>query len=196
MLWDQELLVRPLIVEPTAEIEREDGWSEAKGFLIGGMALHDDLSGQFYAAAQDLVASVKRGEVGDFQVANPVLYLYRHALELQLKVATGAKAKRHDLHALVADLDLTTQARHGQGLPAWMRDRLREIADIDPASTAFRYGETYDRRAGRTVCVPGELYIDLRQLEAVMAALRWAIQELGRQEPFARSGPQVHPEVV
>lgn len=183
MLWNEELLGRPLIAELTAEAERADEWSEPKGFLIGGMALQQDLSEQFYVAARGLVSAIKDGNAADFMVANLVLYLYRHALELLLKTVTGAGGKRHDLHLLLAELDLMAQAKYGRPLPGWMVDRLREIADIDPASTAFRYGETYDRSSGRITYIPGELYIDLRQLEETMAALRWAIAEIASKAP-------------
>lgn len=172
----------PLFREPTDDIQREDPWSGSQGFLLGGMALptRDDLATQYFDAAQVLVESVKRGDVEDYRLVNPALFLYRHSIELQLKAVIGATEKRHGLDALVDRLEAVVQANHGHALPAWMAARLREIAGIDPTSTAFRYGESYDPRTKASVCVPGELYIDVRHLQAVMVALRATLSRVRR----------------
>lgn len=177
---DAELLNRPLFVEPTEEMEREDPWSGPQGFMLGGMALptREDLAEQYFDAAQVLIAAVKRGDVEDYRLVNPALFLYRHSLELQLKAATGAGARGHNLASLAVDLNRTVHARHGHPVPAWMIARLQELASIDPGSTAFRYGEIHEAGTKRWVPVGGEVYVDVRQLEAVMAALRSAISHL------------------
>ena len=53
--------------------------------------------------------------------------------------------------------------------------RLKEIAGIDPNSTAFRYSENYDKALRQFVCVDGEIYVSLSHLEESMTALRKAL---------------------
>jgi len=177
---DFELLNRPLFAEPTAELEREDPWSGPKGFMLGGMALptRDDLADQYFDAAQVLIAAVKRGDIEDYRLVNPALFLFRHSLELQLKAVTGGVARGHDLASLAVDLDRMVSARNGPPVPGWLMARLRELASIDPGSTAFRYGESRSTGAKGWVAVDGEVHVDVHHLQAVMAAIRFAISNL------------------
>ena len=66
--------------------------------------------------------------------------------------------------------------------------RLKEIASIDPGSTAFRYGENYDPVAKRsTPPVSSALYVSLPHLQRAMltlnAALVGAIAEIATSHP-------------
>jgi hypothetical protein len=49
------------------------------------------------------------------------------------------------------------------------------LAKIDPSSTAFRYGETYNKSTKQRVKVDGEIYVSLRHLQRTMKALNEAI---------------------
>ena len=73
---DAEELRRRLFDEPGPEIEREDAWSEPKGFLIGGMALpsRTELARQYFDAANALVEAILRLEWEDYRLANPALF--------------------------------------------------------------------------------------------------------------------------
>ena len=86
-VFTEEQMHRPLFEEPTVEIERPDEWSEPLGFLVGGAAnqRYQHLGQQYFHAANHLVECIKHQDVADCEVANPVLYLYRHSIELFLK---------------------------------------------------------------------------------------------------------------
>jgi len=61
----------------------------------------------------------------------------------------------------------TIEKKHGGPLPSWMRERLSELHDIDPGSTAFRYFEgTRGAMTGRD-----EIWVDLGHLRLVMDKL-------------------------
>ena len=69
-----------------------------------------------------------------------------------------------------------------------MMQRLKEIAAIDPGSTAFRYGENYDpalKASARPV--PSAMYVSLSHLQRAMltlnAALRGTIPEVAEHHP-------------
>jgi hypothetical protein len=55
--------------------------------------------------------------------------------------------------------------------------RLKELAKIDPGSTAFRYSENRDETSKKYVPVDGEFHVDLRHLQRVMNALKTALSD-------------------
>jgi hypothetical protein len=60
-------------------------------------------------------------------------------------------------------------------MPEWVSRILKEIASVDPKSTMFRYGKTYDSKAKRDYAIPGEHYVNLPYLQDAMVELNWAI---------------------
>ena len=141
--------------------------------MIGGMALPTkiELGQQYYEAANLLVEAIKKDELEDYRLANPVLYLYRHWLELALKGLIGTAAHEHDLGQLAAMFESSVQQSTGRPVPRWIVGRLKEVAAIDPNSTAFRYAEVRDKKTKRTEPVDGEIYVSLNHLQESMAAL-------------------------
>lgn len=166
-------LERPLFEEPSSACERPDPWTGPKGFMFGGMALPTklELGHQYYEAASLLVDAIKRDELEDYRLANPVLYLYRHWLELALKSLIGTDAHGHDLGQLASEFESTMRGTTGSVLPSWIARRVKEVAAIDPNSTAFRYAENRDRITKRDVPVDGEIYVNLNHLREAMEAL-------------------------
>ncbi len=135
---------RPLFEEPTADIERDDASSGPYGVLIGGAAnpAKAELARQYFEAADLLLETIKqRGESEDYTLANPALFLYRHSLELMLKAIVGTSVKGHSLAALADEFETFVREKFQQQVPNWLTARLREIAAVDPNSTAFRYAE-------------------------------------------------------
>ncbi len=177
---DASELSRPLFEEPDESLERPDGWSEPKGFLVGGMALptRSELAQQYYDAGSVLVEAIHCHRWEDYRLVNPVLFLYRHALELLLKDILDDHGKEHDLGRLTERLELLVSERYGQCLPSWITQRLTELAAIDPSSTAFRYAETYNKASKESLPVAGEVHVNLHHLGLVMEALRSALVRL------------------
>jgi hypothetical protein len=79
-----EQMHRPLFEEPTPAIERQDALEAPLGFLIGGGAnlSPQHLAQQYFDAASLLTETIRNGDLEDYRLANPVLYLYRHSIEL------------------------------------------------------------------------------------------------------------------
>jgi hypothetical protein len=173
-------MIRPLFEEPSPAIERSSPWAGPKGFLIGGMALpiKEELSLQYFDAANLLLKAIHNDEMEDYRLVNPVLFLYRHSIELMLKSFVDSTG--HDLAALADKFAAVVKQRFGEEPPAWIMVRLKEIAQIDPNSTAFRYSENYNRQLKQHVPVDGELYISLSHLREVMETLNAGLVSVWR----------------
>ena len=122
--------------------------------------------GYCFAAAADRLASTFRGSAPDDALLMPFLYLYRHALELDLKhsiryaaqlrrgngeldpelapVAVEERLRRrhkHRLMALVDELDLHLKALEQDTFPSEVRRLFTRISVSDPRGESFRYGD-------------------------------------------------------
>lgn len=177
----QAAMTRPLFEEPSDASTRSDPWSGPQGFMIGGMALPTkaELGQQYFDAANIILEAIVRCECEDYRLANPALFLYRHWLELTIKSLIGPEVKGHDLANLAELFESAVRDRFGVQLPSWVAARLKEIAAIDPNSTAFRYGENYDKQRKVHVEVDGELYVSLTHLQEITSALKAIFQSLG-----------------
>jgi hypothetical protein len=161
----REAMLRPLFEEPV-DIERESAWDGPKGFLIGGMmrGTIQETAHQYINAANVIINAIKHDEIEDFRLAHPALFLYRHAVELMLKAVVPNAGKVHHLDKLADRFKDFVKAGFGEDVPGWLMDRLRELAQIDPNSTAFRYA--HEGISG------DELHVDLAHLQRTMAILQ------------------------
>lgn len=183
----RDAMRHPLFVEPTDAHQREDAYSGPFGFMLGGMVLPTrlELSRQYFDAANELVESIKRLDHEDFTLANPVLFLYRHALELALKATLifrpEGSATGHELGSLAKQFEAFILSSYKEQVPAWITSRLKELAAIDPGSMAFRYAE--DKYDGAKKCSPvaGEIFVGLGHLQRVMADLYAALTHVAIQ---------------
>ena len=170
-------MYRPLFEDPTFALEREGPFDGPLGFIVGGMAnLNFEYLGQQYFDAASLLASAVRSQdYEDYRLANPILYLYRHSIELFVKAALGDAAKTHDLADLAERFQALIKAEFNYDVPDWVGKRLKELAAIDPNSTAFRYSQNYDKATKRDLPVDGEYHVDLAHLQNSMLALSTAL---------------------
>ncbi|GAB3306341.1 hypothetical protein [Haliea atlantica] len=175
--FSQEQMHRPLFEEPTAAIERPDQWSEPLGFLVGGSANQrfQHLGQQYYDAAYHLTECIKHQDVADCDVANPVLYLYRHSIELFLKAIMQGTAKTHSLDTLAEEYRAFVKNEFDADCPDWIITRMKELGAIDPNSTAFRYNVNYDKAVKADQPIDGEFHVNLHHLQSAMTALNIAL---------------------
>lgn len=175
--FTEEQMHRPLFEEPTVEIERPDEWSEPLGFLVGGAAnqRYQHLGQQYFNAANHLVECIKHQDVADCEVANPVLYLYRHSIELFLKSIMKGAAKTHSLDTLAEEYRTFIKEQFDAVCPEWIISRMKELGAIDPNSTAFRYNMNYNKSTKSDSPVDGEFHVNLHHLQSAMTALNIAL---------------------
>ena len=172
-VFSGEQMYRPLFEEPTAGIARPDGWSPPYGFLIGGGAnlSLQHLGQQYFDAAYVLGEAIRAQQWEDYRLANPVLYLYRHSIELFLKAIMQGAARTHSLDSLAEEYQQFIKDEFDADVPEWIVGRMKELGTIDPNSTAFRYNVVYDKATKADVPVDGEYHVDLAHLQSAMLAL-------------------------
>lgn len=177
--FTEEQMHRPLFEQPTAALARPDKWSEPLGFLVGGAAnqRYQHLGQQYYDAAYHLIESVKNQDVADCDVANPILYLYRHSVELFLKAIMQGAAKTHSLDTLAEEYRAFMKKEFGADCSDWIIARMKELGAIDPNSIAFRYNMNYNKASKSDVPVDGEFHVNLHHLKLAMTALNVALVE-------------------
>ena len=171
VFFSDDDLRRPIFTDPPGDIGREDAWGGPYAFLIGGMGdpTRKEIAREYFNAAEQLVRDIFDQRVEDYTVAMPILFLYRHAIELAVKAAMKG-GDGHDLNALAEWFQSHIKASFGEDVPDWIIDRLREVAEIDPRSTSFRYA-VKSRSKKEVVPLGGEHFIDLSHLRRSMAAL-------------------------
>lgn len=171
--FTEEAMTRPLFEELSGGHARENEWSGRHGFAIGGMmqANAASLAEEYFIAANELADAIMEKRVADYSIGNAALFLYRHSCELILKAALPRAKRNHDLVGLTNSFVAMVKEKHNEDVPAWITRRMKELAAIDPKSTAFRYG-AYDApidAADRPI--EFEAYVSLPHLKAAMLAL-------------------------
>ncbi len=96
----------------------------------------------------------------------PILYTYRHTLELYMKIALDdpeqALVHGHDLVALAK----AVERKHGRKVAEWVMTRLQEFDEVDPLSDLFRYADKAPQHRQHV-----EMWIGFTQLKSVMDSL-------------------------
>lgn len=93
-----------------------------------------------FAMAANLLrdAAIKSGTPWFY--AHPILFLYRHTIELYLKGLVPQPRPTHNLLALRDSLIEYIKSRYGYDISGgWVAETITEFATIDPSSTRFRY---------------------------------------------------------
>ena len=169
-VFSHDQMYRSLFEEPTPAIEREHPLDGPHGFLLGGGAnlTLPEIGQQYFDAADALVELITSQEVEDYKIGNPVIYLYRHSIELFLKaILPGTWG--HNLEALAGKFEAFVRAEFAATVPDWIISRLKEISRLDPDSATFRYNQNSD------LLHEGEFHVDLLHLQSAMHALNTAL---------------------
>lgn len=134
--------------------------------LFGGMVdlAHSDYSLALrFKQASDVLIKHGLKDMEAYELLYPVLFNYRHAIELYLKALIQPEKRNHDLGYLLKCFEKLLMDHHHTEMPTWFRSLLTEFVEYDPRSTTFRY-------PGRTP-VDEERIVDLPQLQKHMDAL-------------------------
>lgn len=164
-----------LFEEYKEEFGRRDEWSYPKGFMYGGMAGSGSgsmisIARQFFLAAEVLLKNVNDNNVADYELSNPIFYLYRHSIELYLKAIiqkenNSSCKKIHKLNDLLESI---------KDMPVNIKKLINEFNTMDERSTFFRYENADDFKYD-------EMYCSAIKLENEMETFKkYAEQRLGR----------------
>lgn len=129
-----------------------------------------EIADSYFEAGNLLVESVLggRGATGR-EMLHPVMYLYRHGIELFLKCIVRPRERNHDLARLLEKFCEHSRERYKEEVPAWFISPIREFIEHDPRSTTFRF---------ENVSLHDELWIDLLNLRKSIKLLRYAFRRV------------------
>ena len=141
--------------------EVEESSIERGSAGLGGMFDSVDkftLAGLYRFAGDLLVDSaIKNNE--ESELLYPIIFTYRHAIELYLKAIIGREEITHDLIELNKKFKEILKSNFNTTPPRWFDNVIIALNDFDPRGVVFRYGEqTYK----------DEMIVDLSYLRMMM----------------------------
>jgi hypothetical protein len=150
----------PILQEPPEGLD--ETWRHGV-FLNGGTVDGYLALARSYRESADalLDSALNSGEPRNW--GYPVLFAYRHALELYLKVVGKVTVETHSLKRCLMMLE----KRHHQRLPSPVREWIAEFDSIDPGGTTFRYADEKSEAALRYA----EYWVDFNQLQQAMTCV-------------------------
>ncbi|MDA3859386.1 MAG: HEPN domain-containing protein [Roseovarius sp.] len=136
--------IPPLFEATDERFERVDQWSFPKSVSIGWPVdidptpeLFHEYSARYYESSRCLCTMVTQNHIEDYVASFPIIFLYRHSVELALKGIilrqTGSTIVGHELGKLLSGVS---------GLPDWAEAWITELDELDARSTALRYPDT------------------------------------------------------
>ena len=135
---------------------------------------------QSYKAAAFRLLDQASGYNESWESVDPILFCFRHALELNLKALHDVQPKRsHGLSDRANHLHHRLTGCYQQLQLDWLRDRILEFNTVDPRSTAFRYDDVANAN------VAPEVWVDFAQLRRIMNAIFRALDRV-RLDDFER----------
>lgn len=174
------LLTTPIFTDPPDDLD-----GDSCGALLVGLGTMQtiekiEVARSFREAADLLLKEAARWNEG-WKSARPVLFCFRHALELYLK-AIVPHQRNHDLSHLRDHLESLITPRYPAEQVQVLLDRIIEFHQIDPASTTFRYAESSDYAyQKRDLPIPPiELWVNFPHLQFVMGQIFDALEIIWR----------------
>lgn len=79
-------------------------------------------------------------EADVYKYISPILYQYRHAIELYLKYAIVTEEKTHDLLQLYSKFKSRIADEFREDIPSWFENIILAFDRVDKSGTIFRYG--------------------------------------------------------
>jgi hypothetical protein len=159
----------PIFQEVPEDID--ETWTH--GVIIGGIASPKILAvARHYKTAGDVLVklALELENVERNELALPILFSYRHALELYLKIMSKNKGLIHSIESLVNSLRERYKPRK---LNDFLKNLLYDFSEIDDGSNVFRYADRLPL---------DERWVDLHHLQNVMTILCREFEELLAKE--------------
>lgn len=141
--------------------------------------LHD--MARAYRAAAFRLLDTARSNNESWESIDPIMFCFRHALELHLKALQSGAARRvHPLKDLAKELHRRLHGRYRSEHVDWLCDRIREFDRVDSRSTSFRYHDVAEPNR------EPELWVDFTRLRTIMEAIFDGLEKV-RLDSFVSS---------
>ena len=155
----------PILQEPPGELD--ETWGH--GVLLNGGIVEGylELARNYKRSADALLDSaLKNGDARDW--SSPILFAYRHALELYLKIIGRNEEPIHSLKRCIEQIEKYHELKIASPIREW----ILELDAIDPYGTAFRYA---DNDAGQLKYA--EFWVDFIQFKYAMQLVFEALDQ-------------------
>ena len=131
-----------------------------------------------FAEAADRLVEAAASQNESWEAAYPILFCYRHALELHLKALLPAAPRHHKLGDLASSLGPYLDGRYPADQVKWLIDRIAEFDCMDPRSTVFRYPDGASTSRGMEAVPWPETWVDFRRLQRAMSKVFKALNHV------------------
>ena len=165
----------------------DEDYGDSKVAWLGGIGQNAydfwDIAQAFKIAGDLLAEKILAGDFEAYELVYPVLYNYRHCLELYLK--SFVYKKTHKLNELLLGFEKYLKRLHGVEIPAVYKNLILEIHDFDEASFVFRYPELIKSRETGDL---GEFSVDIVNLRRKMDALQVSFHRIIEADKYLQKG--------
>lgn len=155
-----------LIDQDTVDEQTLDNYVAIGGLIdyIGMGTIADSYKNR----ADDLVEIAINNSDIAYEYTHPILYLYRHSLELYLKIISFDNKRTHKFENLITKLKEKAKGRLSEEILRELIYRIDEFKELDNRSTRFRYGNQ----------LGGEYLINLGQLQLTFNEITIILKKL------------------
>lgn len=161
--------IGPIFSDPPDDIEEPVRSYVLFNEMRNGMELFH-LAGAYKTGGDMLVDAAIENHNG-YEIIYPIIYNYRHAVELYLKSFAGSMDNTHNLLKLYTKFTELARDKFGASPSEWFETIIKTLNEFDPGGTAFRYGTSEDNPRY-------EVFVDLSILRTKMNLLEKAFKEI------------------
>lgn len=138
---------------------------------IGGLVdflSKKDIADSYKRVADDLTEIAVKNRDLVYEYTFPIIFLYRHSLELNLKALFPMAKRSHKFDSLIDNLRKVESKKLPKDVTKNLIDRLNEFKQLDNKSTRFRYGNELGE----------EFIINLKQLRQTINDMTLVLKKL------------------
>ena len=161
-----------IFTEPPEDVD--ESWTH--GAMLGGMRGYDNesLARSYFSVGSVLIEHAVNIEGESQELICPILFNYRHGIELYLKVILQPKKLNHSLGSLLEQFCQHVRIGYAESVPGWLTRPITQLAEFDPGSDLFRYETTRKPEVRKTFQNGGEYWVDLKTLSRTMSEIEYA----------------------
>ncbi|MGD2088245.1 MAG: hypothetical protein PVH61_18855 [Candidatus Aminicenantes bacterium] len=164
--WEFRVSITPIFQELPDNID--ETWRH--GVLLS--CLSDKIFDRFtlanaYKWAGDTISETFLSDPEGYELIFPILYVYRHAIELYFKSVIPSPEKTHDLTKLFGEFHKYIEDNFKETAPRWFTEFVSEFINFDEKNaTVFRYNDQgiFNLKTGDG----GEFWVDVNVLKKKM----------------------------
>lgn len=124
---------------------------------------------QSYKNAGDVLVESAIDNANAYELIYPIIYTYRHSIELYLKASIRNRQIGHSLTTPLEELKQTLKDEFNATIPEWFENVVMAFNEYDPKGVSFRYGGSLPEY---------ETFVDLVHLRDIMEQLAMAFQTI------------------